>query len=363
MPPPRLLIVDDEPGIRRVLADVFAADSYTLAQAGDGHTALEHFRAHGADLILADLMMPGMDGLELLRRVKALDPAVAFILLTGAGTMEQAVEALRLQADDYLLKPFNIDEVILSARRALEHRRLVLENRAHQRGLETLVAQQADQIENLFLDGLLTIAGAVEARDAYTGGHLERVTVYAVATGAALGLDEDALQELVVGGLLHDIGKIGVPDLILGKPGELTEEETRVMRRHPEIGAAILERSPFLRSAAPGVLHHHERWDGHGYPARLAGEEISLAGRILAVADAFDAMVTTRPYRGERARDEARDELVRCSGTQFDPDVVTAFCAALDAGLPAPAGKRYLRVLLERVGANVKLAEVGISSV
>ncbi|HEY0093893.1 MAG TPA: HD-GYP domain-containing protein, partial [Archangium sp.] len=182
--------------------------------------------------------------------------------------------------------------------------------------------------------------------------------VYAVAAGTALGLDEDTLQDLVVCGLLHDIGKIGVPDHILRKPGELTEEETLVMRRHPLIGAAILERSTFLRSAARGVLHHHERWDGGGYPFGLAREEISLTGRILAVVDAFDAMVTTRPYRDERALGEARAELERCAGTQFDPTVVAAFGRALDAGLPAPSDKRYVRALLERVGANVKLAEV-----
>jgi putative two-component system response regulator len=357
--PARLLIVDDEPGIRRVLADVFSGESYTLAQAENGREALEHFRRHGADLVLADLMMPEMGGLELLREVKALDDSAAFILLTGAGTMEQAVDALRLQADDYLLKPFNVDEVLFSARRALEHRRLLLENRAYQRGLEARVAEQARQLEELFMDGLLTIANAVEARDAYTGGHLERVTVYAVATGAALGLDDDALQELVVCGLLHDIGKIGVPDDILRKPAGLTEEEAEVMRRHPLIGAAIVERSTFLRSAARGVLHHHERWDGGGYPFGLAGEEISLPGRILAVVDAFDAMVTTRPYRGERARDEARAELERCAGAQFDPQVVAAFASTLDAGLPAAADTRYIRTLLQRVGANVKLAYQG----
>jgi response regulator RpfG family c-di-GMP phosphodiesterase len=356
---PRVLIVDDEPGIRRVLADTFAGESYSLAVAENGRAALEHFLVEGADLVLADLMMPEMGGLELLRRIKSLDDSVAFILLTGAGTMEQAIEALRLQADDYLLKPFNVDEVILSARRALEHQRLVSENRAYQRMLEERVAEQAQQLEHLFLDGLLTIANAVEARDAYTGGHLERVTVYAVATGAELGLDEEALRDLVVCGLLHDIGKVGVPDHILRKPGELTGDETSVMRRHPLIGAAILERSAFLRSAAQGVLHHHERWDGGGYPFGLAGAEISLSGRILAVADAFDAMVTTRPYRGKCAHEEARAELERCAGSQFDPQVVEAFGAALDAGLPAPTGTRYIPVLMERVGAHVKLAQAG----
>jgi response regulator RpfG family c-di-GMP phosphodiesterase len=356
---PRVLIVDDEPGIRRVLADSFAGEDYALSLAQNGRAALEHFLVEGADLILADLMMPEMGGLELLRRVKELDDSVAFILLTGAGTMEQAIDALRLQADDYLLKPFNVDEVILSARRALEHQRLVAENRAYQRGLEALVAEQAQQLEHLFMDGLLTIANAVEARDAYTGGHLERVTVYAVATGAEMGLDEEALRDLVVCGLLHDIGKVGVPDHILRKPGELTAEESAVMRRHPLIGSAILERSAFLRSAAQGVLHHHERWDGDGYPFGLKGSEISLSGRILAVVDAFDAMVTTRPYRGSCAHEDARAELERCSGTQFDPQVVAAFGAALAAGLPARAGTRYIPALMERVGAHVKLAQAG----
>jgi response regulator RpfG family c-di-GMP phosphodiesterase len=346
--PHRILIVDDEPGIRGVLTDVFGGGEFHVATAPDGATALRLFEAQGADLILADLMMPGIDGIELLRRAKALDDTVAFIVLTGVGTMEQAIEALRLQADDYLLKPFHVEEVLLAARRALEHRRLVRESRAHRSALEERVQAQARELEDRFMDGLLTVADAVDARDGYTGGHLERVTLYALSTAARLGLDDAAARDLLVAGLLHDIGKVGVPDAILRKPGPLDAAEAAEMRRHPEIGAAIVERSAFLRSAVPGVLHHHERWDGGGYPLGLRGEEISLPGRILAVADAFDAMVTPRPYRAGRTHAEARAELERCAGTHFDPRVVAAFTAALDAGLPADTDSPHLRTLRQR---------------
>lgn len=329
---PRILIVDDEPAIRRVLRTVLDTGEYELMEAGDGHEALALFHAAGADAVLCDLLLPGMDGIELLRRFKKVDDSVAFVMITGAGTVENAVEALRLQADDYLRKPFNVDEVGLSLSRALEHRRLVRENRAYQAHLEERVREQSERMEQLFVDGLLTLANAVETRDGYTGGHVERVTLYAVSTGAALGLPDETLRSLAVAGLLHDVGKIGIPDHVLTKPGRLTDEELAVMRRHPMIGAEILEQSTFLTDAVPGVMHHHERWDGEGYPGRLQRDSISLEGRILAVVDAFDAMVTTRPYRERCHTEAAVEELRRCSGSQFDPQVVDAFLEAMRGG-------------------------------
>ncbi len=331
---PRVLIVDDEPNIRSLLRRALSGGTYELFEAPDGGKALEILRAVGADVILSDLLMPGMKGTELLRLAKAHDDAVGFIILTGVGTMENAIEALRLQADDYLLKPFNLDEVTLSVERALRHRRLVQENRFYQGHLETRVQEQAQQIETLFVDALLTIAGAVEARDGYTGGHIERVTRYAVATGRVLEIGDQMLRHLWVAGLLHDLGKVAIPDQILGKPGRLTAEEYGIIQQHPSIGAAILERSPFLRPALPGVLHHHERWDGAGYPCGLRGEEISLEGRILAVADTYDAIVTTRPYRDRQPPDVAVREILRCAGSQFDPAVVSAFLRAQEEGFP-----------------------------
>ena len=328
----RVLIVDDEPNIRTVLRVALKPEGYELAEAADGAEALERFADWPPDVVVSDLLMPRMNGTCLLREARGRDDAVGFILLTGVGTVADAVEALRLGADDYLLKPFHVDEVLLAVRRALRHRVLVRQNRFYQNVLEERVAELALQVEQLTVDALLTIANAVEARDGYTGGHVERVTRYAVAAGRKLGMRGERLRGVWVAGLLHDIGKIGVPDTILKKPDELTPDEFEVMKRHPRIGAAILERSAFLRPAVEGVLHHHERWDGRGYPDGLRGEEIPLEGRILAVADAYDAIVTTRAYRDRRDPPAAVEELRRCAGTQFDPQVVEAFLAAMEEG-------------------------------
>jgi putative two-component system response regulator len=340
--PPRLLIVDDEPAMRLVLREILSAAPYDVVEAPDGQRALELFLSQGADAIVADVLMPHMSGLELLRRVRAVDDDVAFVMITGAGTLDGAVEALRLQVDDYLLKPFDVEAVTAALGRALACRG---RRRDERRRLAERIDQQARQLDQVFVDGLLAISMSVEARDRYTGGHVERVATYAVATGVHLGLAEDDLKALLVAALLHDIGKIAVPDHILGKPGALTPEECSVIREHPAGGAAILARSPTLAIGIPGVLHHHERWDGGGYPHGLAGEEIPLAGRILAVADTFDAIVTARPYRGPRSTLEALAELRRCQGTQFDPRVLDAFTQALDGGFQAVKRVRYAAAL------------------
>ena len=331
--PARVLIVDDEPSVRLVLRRALSSGPYEIEEAEDGVEAYAILQERGADLVLSDFLMPRMNGLELLDRAKSLDDTIGFIILTGAGTLEGAVQALRQNASDYLLKPFNIDEIRIAAQRALQHRRLLRENRTYQRLLEQRVAEQAQEIERMFVDALLTIANAVEARDGYTGEHVERVTCYTVAIGRKLGLSLENLRHLWVGGLLHDVGKIGIPDEVLKKPGKLTVSEYEIMKRHPLISAAIVERSAFLRPALPGILHHHERWDGGGYPYGLAGTDIPLQGRILSVADTYDAIITTRPYREKRSPSEAIAELRRCSGSQFDAEVVDAFVEAMQEGL------------------------------
>lgn len=331
---PRVLVADDDPAIRKALGLILT--SYDVREAGDGTEALRVFEAQGADLVLSDLQMPGMGGLELLRRVKAADDTAAFIILTGAGTVENAVQALRLQADDYLVKPFNVDEVLLACERALEHRRLVRENRGYQQHLEERVAEQAREIETLVVDALCSLATAIDTRDDYTGGHVERVARYAAATGRELGLAGDELRALWIGALLHDVGKIGVSDAILRKPGALTDDEYAQMKRHPEIGAKVMGSSSFLRPGLTAVLHHQEHWDGTGYPFALRGEEISLHGRIVAVVDCYDALITRRPYRAAVTGEAAMAEIRRCAGTQFDPAVVDAFFRAAQAGFPAP---------------------------
>jgi response regulator RpfG family c-di-GMP phosphodiesterase len=332
--PVRVLVADDDPAIRGVLHVILAQGGYQVDEAVDGAEALEAFQSRGADLILSDLQMPGMTGLELLRRVRALDDTVGFIILTGASTVENAVEALRVQADDYLVKPFNLDEVLLAVERALSYRRLLRENRSYQQHLEDRVAEQARQLEALLMDALRSLASAIETRDDYTGGHVERVARYAAATAREMGLHRDEVRALWVGALLHDVGKIGVSDHVLKKPGKLTADEYEEMKRHPEIGGVIMERSSFLRPGLPAVLHHQERWDGSGYPRGLRGEEISLQGRIVAVVDTYDAIISSRPYRDASSCEFAMEEIRRNSGTQFDPDVVEAFFRAEKKNFP-----------------------------
>lgn len=332
--PLRVIVADDDVAIRGVLRTLLAEEAFTVQEAEDGAEALRQFMDGGADLIFSDLQMPAMGGLDLLRRVRALDDTVAFIILTGAGTVENAVEALRLQADDYLVKPFHVAEVMLAAERAVSYRRLLRENRSYQQHLEERVAEQAGQIETLLMDALRSLATAIETRDDYTGGHVERVARYATATGREMGLAGEELRALWVGALLHDVGKIGVPDQVLKKPAPLTYEEYEEMKRHPEIGATIMERSSFLRPGLPAVLHHQERYDGSGYPYGLRGADISLQGRIVAVVDTYDAIVSSRPYRNGSTYEHAMAEIRRNAGTQFDPDVVQAFIRAAEKGFP-----------------------------
>lgn len=332
--PLRVILAEDDRAVRGVLRAALPPERFEVAEVADGEEALRRFQAAGADLIFSDLQMPRMGGLELLRRVRDHDDTAAFIILTGAGTVQNAVEALRLQADDYLVKPFHVDEVLLSAERAVAYRRLLRENRAYRAHLEERVAEQARQIEGLVIDALRSLAAAIETRDDYTGGHVERVARYAAATGRELGLAGDELHALWVGALLHDVGKIGVSDAVLRKPAPLTAEEYEEMKRHPEIGARIMEGSSFLRPGHTAVLHHQERWDGTGYPAGLAGEQIALHGRIVAVVDTYDAIVSSRPYRTAGTCEQALEELRRYAGTQFDPAVVAAFERAAALGFP-----------------------------
>jgi len=337
----RILIVDDEESLRKVLRLGLAADGYDVREAEDGEAALDMLASWAPDVIVSDLLMPGVDGIELLRRAKEADDTLGFIVLTGVGTTAEAIKALRLNADDYLLKPYDVTELSISVSRALERRRLVRQNRFYQQCLELRVAQLGQQLERITADALISLAGAVEARDGYTGAHLERVTRYAQAVGGALELSRDQLRTLWIGALLHDIGKISLPDRILNKPSALSTDEMEVMRQHPRLGAAILEQSTFLAAAVPAVLHHHERWDGGGYPAGLTQGEIPIEARVLAVADAYDAIVSDRAYRRRQSEETAMEELWRCSGSQFDPEVVEAFTAVRGEGFPEPVAPRF----------------------
>lgn len=324
------LVVDDDAQVRSALARVVEGQGLGCLEAGSAREALTLIARIGPiPLIISDIHMPEMDGVELLRELRAKYPDTAVIMLTAVADVKMAVTCLQMGAADYLIKPVAIDEVRARVIQALERRNLLLQNRFYQKNLESRVNQQAQRIKDMFLEGVQALAHALDAKDPYTRGHSRRVSMYAVKAAVRLGLIGDALEHIRLGGELHDIGKIDTPESILNKPGPLTPDEFERVTRHTLLGEKIL--AAFVRET-PSVLRivrsHHERLDGRGFPDGLKGDDIPFEARIIAVADAFDAMTTSRAYRETRNPSDAMRELERCSGTQFDPDVVTAFVAS-----------------------------------
>jgi putative nucleotidyltransferase with HDIG domain len=332
-----ILIVDDEEAIREVVSNLLEVQGYECASVGNGRLAQEYVGNHPVDLVLSDISMPEMDGLSLVQWLSKNEPEVPAIMVTATHDLSTALEAIRRGAYDYILKPFEKDHLYLGVRRALEHRRLVVENRNYQRNLEKLVEERTaqlkgalGQLEQSYDDTLEALGGALDLKDAETEGHCRRVTAFTIAIAKAMKVVPELLPQIARAAFLHDIGKMAIPDQILRKPGPLTPEEREIMRTHCEIGYNMVTRIPFLREAAEIVLSHQEYFDGSGYPRGLKGEQIPLGARIFAVADALDAMISDRPYRKALLITHARDEIERCSGTQFDPAVVTVFLAMPD---------------------------------
>ena len=337
MEPEKILVVDDEEAIREVVSTLLTSQGYECTTCANGRLALEAFRKGSYDLVLSDIVMPEMDGLKLLGELRLEDPDVPVIMVTAMHDIAIALEAIRAGAYDYILKPFEKDQLHLSVRRALEHRALVMENRVYQSDLEHLVAERTQQLsvalqelEQSYDYTLEALGGALDAKDAETEGHCQRVTAFTITIAKSMNVDKAMLRHIARGAFLHDIGKMGIPDSILRKPGPLTAEEREIMRRHCEIGFAVLERIPFLKEAAEIVLSHQECYDGSGYPRGLKGEEIPLGARIFAVADTLDAMISDRPYRKALPITAAREEIKRFSGRQFDPRVVEVFLSQPD---------------------------------
>jgi len=327
------LVVDDEPHLRRVLTRLMEGDGFTCDEAANGREALSKMQQQEASLVLSDLHMPELDGIGLLRELRASYPDTAVILVSAVADVRTAVECLGQGAMDYLTKPFHLDEVRARIRQAVDKRRLILENRDYQERLEEKVAIQANRLEQLFLASVQSLADALEVKDTYTHGHSLRVSRYSTVIARELGLDADVVRQVELGGRVHDIGKIGVREAVLNKAGPLSDDEYRHIMTHPDVGWRIL--TPLLRDhpcALNIVRYHHERWDGRGLPLGLAGEQIPVEARLAAVADTFDAMTSERPYRPGAAIDATVAELTRCRGSQFDPVVVDAFLAALRAG-------------------------------
>jgi cyclic di-GMP phosphodiesterase len=328
---PRILIVDDEAEITEILADLLSAD-YDCSRAGSAEEALTRLREDEFQLVISDITMPGMSGLDMIPHVKELAPDTVVVMISGMQTVESAIGALRLGAFDYLMKPFDLRQVEAVVKRALEHYDLVVAKQRYENHLEELVEQRTaeldralNSLEGAYRSTLKALTAALETRDSETHGHSERVVSYSLRLGREYGLNSAEMKSLEFGSLLHDIGKIGVPDSILRKPAKLTDEEWVRMREHPLHGQQILRGIEFLQGAARVVAQHHEKWDGTGYPLGLRNEDIDICARIFAVADAFDAITSDRVYRRGKPYEAAAQELDDWAGRQFDPKVVEAF--------------------------------------
>lgn len=332
--PPYCLIVDDEPRLRQVMGHLMRSDGFQCVEAGNGLEALTQLEQYPVTLVMSDLRMPKMDGFELLREIRARFPDVAVVMITAVADVEMAVNCLASGAADYVIKPYQLEDIRARVAQALEKRRLILENRAYRQGLEERVTQQAHRLEELFLASIQSLAEALELKDPYTRGHSIRVSHYSSVIANAMGFTGEELRQVELGGHVHDIGKIGVRESVLNKADRLTEEEYQHIMTHPMLGWRIL--APLLGDT-PGALNivrsHHERFDGQGVPDGLAGDAIPLEARIVCAADALDAMTSDRPYRpSEMSLEMAVDELRRCAGTQFDPEVIEALVTAADCG-------------------------------
>lgn len=341
-----ILIADDEDMIRELINITLSKEGFTCYQAASAEEGLEIINSQKLDLALLDIMMPGRSGIELLKDIKQMTPDTIVLMITAMNDMDTALSCIHFGADDYITKPFNLDRVLLTVKNTLDKRRLILENRAYQANLEQKVREQTEVIRTVmgeinlaYEHTLAALIRALDAREKEVGSHSERVMAYASLLAEASGIDELGRSILAKGALLHDIGKIGVSDNILLKPAKLDEAEWEIMRQHPAVGYEILAGIRYFAGAADLVLSHHERYDGAGYPNGLRGDAIPISARIFALVDTLDAMTSDRPYRKALSFQAVLNEVVRCSGRQFDPKLVEVFLRIPKEAWENAAGK------------------------
>ena len=330
--PARILVVDDELSVRTMIAAVLERQGYTVELASGGREALETLEMNNFNLVLTDIVMQDISGIALLDRIHVLQPNLPVVLVTAVHDINVAIDAMRRGAYDYLLKPFENSLLASTVERALSHRQAVEETENYHQSLEEMVRARTEMLRLAMKDlehsydiTLEALGDALDLKDSETEGHSKRVTAYAIALARAMGIPPEEIKTIARGAFLHDIGKMAIPDDILRKPGKLTLDEAEKMREHCARGYQMLRKIPFLTGAAEIVFCHQEHFDGSGYPRGMKGREIPIGARIFAVADTLDAITSDRPYRKSRTFDAAREEILRCSGEQFDPAVVEVF--------------------------------------
>jgi putative nucleotidyltransferase with HDIG domain len=333
MPRERILIVDDDETLRTTTAAVLERIGYAATIVESAERAIARLSQDpDYDLVLSDIMMPSTDGLTLLDQIALDYPFLPVVMFSAIDDAHVVTNAFRRGAIDYLLKPFEHAELESIVLRSIEHGRLRRQNTIYRQNLESIVTARTGRLRSTMQDlersydiTLEAMGDALDLRDQETEGHSRRVTAYTIALAQAMGVEAEDLRTIARGAFLHDIGKIATPDAILLKPGRLSKEEMAIMKQHCERGYVMVSKIPFLREAAEIVYAHQECFDGTGYPRGLRGEEIPLGARIFAIADSLDAMTSDRPYRKGTTFAAAAAEIVRCSGQQFDPQIVDVF--------------------------------------
>jgi putative nucleotidyltransferase with HDIG domain len=328
----RILVVDDEAHVRSMIAATLERQGHEVTLASGGREALDALEQSSFELILTDIVMQDGNGLALLEHIHAEHPNLPIIMVTAIHDISVAIDSMRRGAYDYVLKPFEREHLVATVQRAIDHRKALQETRTYQQNLEQVVRartemlrQAMEDLEHSYDVTLEALGDALDLKDSETEGHSKRVTAYTIALARAMGISPAEIKVIARGAFLHDIGKMAIPDDILRKPGKLNADEQELMREHCARGYQMLRKIPFLAEAAEIVYTHQEHYDGSGYPSRLKGNSIPIGARIFAVADTLDAITSDRPYRVARSFDAAREEIIRCSGTQFDPSVVEVY--------------------------------------
>lgn len=328
----RILVVDGEAHVRAMIGATLRSYGYEVQMTSGGREAIKLVEENDFDLVLTEVVIQDGNGIALMERIREKKPQLPVVMVTAFDDIRVAIDSMHRGAYDYVLKPFAREHLLDTVERALEHRKTLQENHSYQQNLEMavrarteLLRQAMEDIEHSYDITLEALGDALDLKDSETEGHSKRVTAYTIALARAMEMASTEIKVIARGAFLHDIGKMAIPDHILRKAGPLTEDEQAAMRRHCANGYEMLHKIPFLHGAAEIVFTHQEHYDGGGYPSGLRGSEIPIGARIFAVADAFDAITSERPYRKGRSIEKARKEIQRCSGTQFDPAVVEAF--------------------------------------